>query len=130
MPLSGEEEARAARLAAELVMISLHEHAGVFPRDVRETPAYVPRRAHGDRVRGVCGTRAGDAVFDNLLDGICTIQSHGGWKWDDVLHDFGMRLCDLAHQDLLIHCLRVDDILRAHREGGGGVGPRRWRARP
>ena len=39
-----------------------------------------------------------------------------GWKWTEVLHDLGMRLCDLAHQDFLIHGKTVDDILRAHRE--------------
>ncbi|NIU47800.1 MAG: diguanylate cyclase, partial [Thermoplasmata archaeon] len=55
--------------------------------------------------------------FDNLMDGICTIHSRSGWQWDDVLHDLGMRLCDLAHQDFVIHCRRVDDVRRAHDEG-------------
>jgi membrane dipeptidase len=58
-----------------------------------------------------------DGVFDNLMDGIGTIHSGSGWQWDDVLHDLGMRLCDLAHQDFVIHCLRVGDIRRAHGEG-------------
>jgi len=26
-------------------------------------------------------------------------------------------LCDIAHQDFVIHCKTVDDIYRAHREG-------------
>src|SRR5690606_18821567 len=38
-------------------------------------------------------------------------------KWDEVIHDLGMRLCDIAHQDFLIHGLTVDDILRAHEQG-------------
>jgi membrane dipeptidase len=58
-----------------------------------------------------------DAIFDNLMDGICTIHSASGWQWDDVLHDLGMRLCDLAHQDFLFHCTRVGDVQRAHDEG-------------
>jgi membrane dipeptidase len=58
-----------------------------------------------------------DCVFDNLMDGICTIESKGGWKWTEVLHDLGMRLCDLAHQDFLIHATGVEDIHRAHAEG-------------
>ncbi len=116
VPLSDEEEARAARLASELVTISLHEHAGVFPHDVRETPAYVRAGRMATAFEGLANS-CWDAVFDNLLDGVCAIRSHGGWKWDDVLHDLGMRLCDLAHQDFLIHCRGVDDILRAHRSG-------------
>jgi membrane dipeptidase len=58
-----------------------------------------------------------DAVFDNLMDGICTIESPGGWKWTEILHDLGMRLCDLAHQDFVVPCTAVDDIVRAHDEG-------------
>src|SRR5665648_1255437 len=58
-----------------------------------------------------------DCVFDNLMDGTCTIVSKGGWKWEDILFDLGMRLCDLAHQDFIIRCEKVDDIYRAHKEG-------------
>jgi membrane dipeptidase len=52
-----------------------------------------------------------------MMDGICQIESKRGWKWTEVLHDVGMRLCDLAHQDFVVHATSVDDILRAHREG-------------
>ncbi len=38
------------------------------------------------------------------MDGVCTITSNSGWKWDDILIDLGMRLCDLAHQDFVIKC--------------------------
>ena len=58
-----------------------------------------------------------DCVFDNLMNGVCQIHSKGGWKWSEVTHDLGMRLCDIAHQDFVIHCKTVDDIYRAHREG-------------
>ena len=116
VPLSEAEQTRAGRLASELVMISMHEHAGVFPQDIDETPAYVRAGRMATAFEGLRHS-CWDAVFDNMLDGICTIHSHGGWKWDDVLHDFGMRLCDLAHQGFLIHCRGVGDILRAHREG-------------
>jgi membrane dipeptidase len=116
VPLDAEQEARAARLEAELVMISLHEHVGVFPKDISLTPEYAREGRMVTAFQGLAAS-AWDAVFDNLLDGICRIHSRSGWQWDDVLHDLGMRLCDLAHQDFLIHGLRVADIHRAHREG-------------
>jgi len=56
-------------------------------------------------------------MFDNLMDGICTIHSPAGWQWQDVLHDLGIRLCDLAHQDFVVPCLKVEDILEAKRTG-------------
>ncbi len=116
VPLATDEEARAHHLASHLILISLHEHVGLFPHDIAETPAYVHEGRMATAFEALSRSCL-DAVFDNLLDGICTISSKGGWKWDDVLYDLGMRLCDLAHQDLLIHCKRVTDIYDAHEEG-------------
>jgi membrane dipeptidase len=119
LSLSDAEEARVRELVERCLFVSMHEHAGVFPRRIEETPEYV---RHGRMSTAFSGLAASywDAVFDNLMDGICRIHSSSGWQWDDVLHDFGMRLCDLAHQDFVIHCLRVDDVQRAHDEGRVG----------
>ncbi|NIP57293.1 MAG: diguanylate cyclase [Gemmatimonadetes bacterium] len=114
--LTEEEEARAKEIVREHPMISLHEHLGVFPAEIDETPEYVRQGRMATAFRGLSESQW-DAVFDNLMDGICTIHSHSGWQWDDVLHDLGMRLCDLAHQDFVVPCLRVEDIHRARAEG-------------
>ncbi len=117
VPLSPEEEARVDALVDRCLFISLHEHLGVFPARIEETPAYA---RHGRMATAFEGLAASywDCVFDNLMDGICAIHSQSGWQWNDVLHDLGMRLCDLAHQDFVTHCLRTADIRRAHDEGG------------
>ncbi len=116
VPLAPDEEERAERLAAELVLISLHEHLGSFPKRIEETPEYV-REGRVFTPFEALAQSDWDCVFDNLLDGICRIESRRGWKWNETLHDLGMRLADIAHQDFLIHCKSVDDILRAHAEG-------------
>ncbi len=116
VPLDPDQDARVARLADELVLISLHEHLGTFPDDVFETPHYIREGRMHTAFQGLADSWW-DCVFDNLMDGICTIESKGGWKWTEVLHDLGMRLCDLAHQDFLIHATGVEDIHRAHAEG-------------
>jgi membrane dipeptidase len=116
VPLSEEDEARVIDLLEDTVLISLHEHLGLFPSDVSETPAMVREGRQATAFQGLSHAHW-DAVFDNLLDGICTMQSKGGWKWDEILQDLGIRLCDLAHQDFLIPAVRVEDIHRAHREG-------------
>lgn len=116
LPLDEAEERRVAELAESTLMISLHEHAGLFPADIEETPAYMHEGRMATAFRGLAESDW-DAVFDNLMDGLCTIGSRGGWKWNDVLHDLGMRLSDLAHQDLVVPARRVDDIRRAHTEG-------------
>jgi membrane dipeptidase len=58
-----------------------------------------------------------DAVFDNMMDGSCYITSKHGSKWTDVIQNLGMRLCDLSHQDYVIHCRSVEDIYHAWRNG-------------
>ncbi|GMV05339.1 MAG: hypothetical protein AMXMBFR53_16180 [Gemmatimonadota bacterium] len=116
VPLTDEEEARVRALTEGSVFVSLHEHLGTFPARIEETPEYA---RHGRMATAFQGLAAShwDCVFDNLMDGICRIHSHSGWQWDDVLHDLGMRWCDLAHQDFVIPCLRVADIQRAHDDG-------------
>lgn len=110
------EEQRFHGLVERCVFVSMHEHVGVFPQRIEETPEYV---RHGRMATAFAGLAASywDCVFDNLMDGIGAIHSYSGWQWDDVLHDLGMRLCDIAHQDFLIHCRRVGDVQRAHDEG-------------
>ncbi|MGH7541183.1 MAG: dipeptidase, partial [Gemmatimonadota bacterium] len=114
--LTPTEEERAARLANGLVMISLHEHLGVFPARIDHTPEYIRHGRMATAFEGLAVSNW-DAVFDNLMDGLCQIESRHGWKWTEVLHDLGIRLCDLAHQNAVIVARGVDDIVRAHEEG-------------
>ena len=116
VPLSEDEEERVRRLIEENVLISLHEHLGVMPADVREMPEYTREGRMATAFQALAHAHW-DAVFDNLMDGLLNIESKHGWKWTEVVHDLGMRLCDLAHQDFVFHCTRVDDIIRAHEEG-------------
>ena len=116
VPLSADEEARAEVFARDHVMVSLHEHVGVFPARMEDTPAYCREGRMVTAFDGLADC-LWDAVFDNLMDGIGSIHSRNGWQWEDVVHDLGMRLCDLDHQDFLIHCKRVDDITGAHADG-------------
>lgn len=113
--LTVEQERRVSHLVDTCIMVSLHEHLGVFPEQIHQTPEYI---RHGRMVTAFEGLAQSnwDVVFDNLMDGVCHIESRNGWKWTEVLHDLGMRLCDLAHQDFVIPCRTVDDIVRAHRE--------------
>lgn len=98
--LDDDQQARVERLSDELPMIAFHEHAGLFPADIEETPAYIRQGRMATAFEGLAASNW-DTVFDNLTDGICQIQSKNGWKWDEILYDLGMRLCDLAHQDFL-----------------------------
>jgi membrane dipeptidase len=116
VPLTTEQETRALRLAEEKLIISMHEHPVYNPADLKE---YLPQRHRGRSFCAYEGLAESylDVTFDNMMNGSCCITSHTGWKWTDIIHDMGMRMCDLAHQDFLIHARRVEDIYEAKRQG-------------
>jgi membrane dipeptidase len=107
-----EQERRVQRLLDECLVVSLHDHAFVVPEDPEQIFEY--RRAGRDwtgyeglAISGI------DAIFDCLMDGTALITSKAGWKWDDVIWDLGMRLSDIAHQEMVIRAETRADILRA-----------------
>jgi membrane dipeptidase len=116
IPLDSEHEKRVGRMAKDVIFISLHDHPTVWPADLSQIFEFHREGRDWTAYEGLSHSYL-DCVFDNMMDGVCTITSKNGWKWNDVLYDMGMRLSDLAHQDFVIKCEKVDDIYRAHKEG-------------
>jgi membrane dipeptidase len=111
-----QQEERVQRLLVDHLVISLHDHPIVMP----ENPAQIfEQRRTGRDVTGYAGLSVSglDAIFDNLMDGTALVTSRSGWKWDDIIIDLGMRLCDIAHQDLVIRAETLADIRRAKANG-------------
>ena len=111
-----EEEQRVKRIFQEHLMVSLHDHCFVAPEDLGQ---FLEFRRHGRDFTGYEGLSISglDCVFDNLMNGTAMITSRGGWKWDDIIFDIGMRLSDIAHQEMVFLATTTEDILRAKREG-------------
>lgn len=114
--LSKNEEDRVEELVEKCIIISLHDHPSVYPKNISELFDYVRQNRIFLGYRGLAASGL-DAVFDGLLDGTNLITSNYPWKWDSTVYEIGMRLCDIAHQEFVIRGERVDDIRRAHREG-------------
>ncbi len=114
--VTDEQEARVRRLFQEQLMISLHDHCFVAPQDLSR---FLEFRRWGRDFTGYQGLSVSglDAVFDNLMNGTAMITSRGGWKWDDVIFDLGMRLSDIAHQEMVVHCKTTEDIVNAKKNG-------------
>jgi membrane dipeptidase len=114
--LDGQQTERAERLLRESVVVSLHDHPVVFPKDVAEIPAYNRTGRQRTAFEGL--RRSGmTAVFDNMADGTACITGQAPWRWDDVVTDLGMRQADLAHQHGVVVARTVADILAAHEDG-------------
>jgi membrane dipeptidase len=116
VPLSKTEEERVEEILEKNIVIDLHEHPTIMPELASESSAL--SREGREYLAYEALSRSGlDAVFDNLMNGSCNITSKHGWKWSDTIHDLGQRLCDIAHQDFVIHCKSVNDILVAFETG-------------
>lgn len=116
VPLTEEQEKRLLEVVDKSIVISLHDHPVYFPKNMSEVFEY-NREGRQIAAYEALSRSYLDVVFDNFMDGTCTIGSKNGWKWNDVLHDLGIRLCDLAHQNFVIRAEKVEDIYRAHKEG-------------
>ncbi|MFP3950807.1 MAG: dipeptidase [Candidatus Bathyarchaeia archaeon] len=116
VPLSESQEDRFRSFLEGNIIVDLHEHPVLFPRDMSEA---IDLQRHGREFTAYEALSKShlDCVFDNLMDGTAYIHSFNGWKWMDVIHDIGIRLSDLAHQDMIIPCTGVDDIKTAFKEG-------------
>jgi len=114
--LDAEQTQRFTRFVRENPIISLHDHVTLMTENLQELMDYEHEGRESTAFEGLAQSCL-DAVFDNMMDGTCVITSKEGWKWSDVIHDIGMRSCDIAHQDFLFRGERVADIHRAKREG-------------
>jgi membrane dipeptidase len=110
------EEQRVQDLLGRVMVISVHDHPTRRPLDLSTARAY---RKAGRDVTGYAGLSVSglDVVFDGLMAGANPITSASGWKWTDTIHDLGMRLCDFAHQGLVMAAYSLRDLETAKREG-------------
>jgi membrane dipeptidase len=116
VPLSKTEEERFEEIVEKNIVIDLHAHPVIGTEDVKLTNE--SRREGRNFIAYEALSFSGlDCVFDNLMDGSCFINTKHGWDWIGAIHDLGMNLCDIAHQDFIIHCKTVEDILEAYESG-------------
>lgn len=114
--VSEEEEARVKKLFDENLIISLHDHPDVKPENEDEILDHA--REGRPTIAYEALSQAGlDCVFDNMADGVAIITSKRGWKWSDIVHDIGIRVSDIDHQDFVTVARRVEDIEKAREEG-------------
>ncbi len=117
--LNGEQEAMAEAIFRDHPYVALHEHPCYHPKNMADPACFMEAYRCGRQFTAFDALAFSniDCVFDNMMDGTNLISSMAGWKWTDIIHDLGMHLCDLAHQDFLIQCRTVEDIFTAKAAG-------------
>jgi membrane dipeptidase len=115
LPLSEDEKERATRISENFLIISLHDHPFYLPDDPKnDCREYFNQNRTWTAYDGLAASNI-NAIFDNLINGFrdITLKSDT-WKWKDHIEDLAMRMSDIAHQDFLVQCGSIDDILRAY----------------
>ena len=115
-----ETVARAERLLAQNIVVSLHDHPVRFPADMALTPQYNRTGRQHTAFAGLAASGL-TAVFDNMMDGTAYVTGNTPWQWDDVVTDLGMRQADIAHQDRVVVVRTLRDIQFAHETGRVGI---------
>jgi membrane dipeptidase len=100
--LSKTQRERVEEILEKNIVISLHEHLSVFSTQTTGPPGGRPFMGYEGMAYSGC-----DAIFDNC---VCS-------TYDQAVDFLGWRQCDYAHQDFVIHALKVDDITKAYKEG-------------
>jgi len=116
VPLSKKEEERYEALIEKSTVISLHEHPVLWPENMSESMEMKTLGRDFTNYKDLSTSRL-DCVFDHMMDGMAYVTSYSGWKWNDVIHDIGIRLCDLNQQSTVIHGKTVDDIKKSADNG-------------
>jgi membrane dipeptidase len=109
-PLEAEQERRLERILSRAPLVSAHDHCIVMPDDMREIREYARERRTWTGYAGLAAAGV-DVVLEAFLNGM------GGWRWDDVVFDLGMRYSDIAHQDFVYRAETVADLERAKGSG-------------
>ena len=116
VPLSQSEEKRVESLYQTSIVVAFHDHSLSLPVDLNQLKEWSREGRYETDYEGLSHSCI-DAMIDNLWAGLSTITSKGGWHFEDVVFDLGMRLCDIAHQDFVVRAEKVADIIAAHNEG-------------
>ncbi|MBN6185423.1 membrane dipeptidase [Aneurinibacillus sp. BA2021] len=116
LELTPEQHRTADRLLTAYPIISLRDHGFITPSNRQRMLEYCRQPHTFFHYEGIA--QAGmDAIFENFMDGIAVLTSKAGLKWDDVIFNLGIRLCDIAKQHTVCIASSVSDILAAKQEG-------------
>jgi len=114
--LSKTEQERFEGILEKYILISLHDHATLYPEDPSLIHDYT---RSGRTFIGYEGLAASgiDAFFEALYDGVGSIESKDPWAWENIIYQIGMYLSDIDHQDFLFLAKKAEDMVRAHESG-------------
>jgi membrane dipeptidase len=93
-------------------IVSLRDHGFIVPKNKKDILSYCSSLHTFFHYEGI--SKSGiDIMFENFMDGISTLTSKNGLKWDDVIYLLGMRYADIYHQKTVFIASSFSDLTKA-----------------
>ncbi|PID20513.1 diguanylate cyclase [Sporosarcina sp. P3] len=110
--LTVEEENKLNEIMNGKPIVSLRDHGFVVPEDYEDILPYCGELHTFFHYEGIAKSGI-DIIFENFMDGIATITSKNGLKWDDVIYLLGMRYADIQRQSTVFIARSYNDLTKA-----------------
>ncbi|WP_342536931.1 membrane dipeptidase [Sporosarcina sp. FSL K6-3508] len=115
LDLSDDELSKLDEIMNRNPIVSLRDHGFISPKNPKDIRPYCGEMHTFFHYEGIAKSGV-DIIFENFMDGIATITSKNGLKWDDVIYLLGMRYADIHHQNTVFLAKSYKDLLRAKRQ--------------
>jgi membrane dipeptidase len=113
--LSESEEKRLSEMLTKNPIVSLRDHGFIVPKKRKDILPYCSELHTSFHYEGIAKSGI-DVIFENFMDGIATITSKNGLKWDDVIYLLGMRYADIQRQNTVYLAKTYNDLKKAKRQ--------------
>ncbi|ARF13982.1 dipeptidase [Sporosarcina ureae] len=110
--LTADEENKLNQIMTENYIVSLRDHGFIVPEKTEDILPYCGELHTFFHYEGIAESGI-DIIFENFMDGISTITSKNGLKWDDVIYLLGMRYADIQHQNTVTIARSYNDLTKA-----------------
>ncbi|AXI00224.1 diguanylate cyclase [Sporosarcina sp. PTS2304] len=110
--LTSSEENKLHEIMTTSTIVSLRDHGFIVPEKYEDILPYCSELHTFFHYEGIAKSGI-DIIFENFMDGISTITSKNGLKWDDVIYLLGMRYADIQRQNTVSIARTYDDLTKA-----------------
>ncbi|MEK4030508.1 membrane dipeptidase [Pseudobacillus sp. FSL P4-0506] len=115
LELTVEEEEKVQDIFTKHPIVSMRDHGFIVPRQYKDILPYCSDLHTSFHYEGISKSGV-DVIFENFMDGISTITSKNGLKWQDVIYLLGIRYADIQKQQTVYIASTYNDLTKAKRK--------------
>ncbi|WP_408010133.1 dipeptidase [Pseudalkalibacillus sp. A8] len=115
LDLTEDEEKKLETVFMKHPIVSLRDHGFIVPTRNEDILSYCSQLHTAFHYEGIAKSGI-DVIIENFMDGISTINSKYGLKWDDVIYLLGIRYADIQKQNTVFLASSYEELKKAKRQ--------------